>query len=140
MIQNIKPYFTGKMAALGFTEWEDGFADDNIPATLLDKSFHQLMTLASGTAINQESFEIRVSQQVKVFLKGFRDPAQAIAEGLVSAQSIIASSLKVKDYKAAGITGLFFDSFTVDPLAEFQNDNVIVITLNFEVLTFNCID
>ena len=138
-IAQIKPYFSSKLTALGYEEWPDGFGEDNIPSTILDLSFHQRFIRASGGPVNQESFEMLVNHQIKFYLKGFNDPASAIDQGLVQSQSIIAEILNLSDYTTAGIKGLFFDSFTVEPLDEVQNDNIIVATLNFNILVFNCI-
>jgi hypothetical protein len=135
----VKPYFSSKLVAAGYEEWPDGFGDDNIPSTFLDRSFHQRFISADSRGINQESFEMVLNHQVKIFIKGFGSPATAIDEGLVSCQNIVASILNFKDYTDAGIKGLFFDSFTVDPLDEVQNDNIIVGTLNFSVRVFSCI-
>jgi predicted acylesterase/phospholipase RssA len=135
----IKPYFASKLIALGYEEWPDGFGDDNIPSTLLDRSFHQRFLSCDSRSINQESFEMVVNHQMKVFFKGFNTPANAIDEGLVRCQTIVASVLNFADYTDAGIKGLFFDSFTVDPFDEVQNDNIIVGTLNFSVRVFTCI-
>ena len=138
-ITSIKPYFSSKLVTLGFEEWPDGFGDDNIPSTLVDRTFHQRFINASGTKVNQESFEMLVTHQIKVFFKGFRDPAAAIDQGLLESQSLIAELLNLADYSTAGIKGLFFANFTVEPFDDVQNDNLIVATLTFDVLVFNCI-
>lgn len=135
----IKPYFSSKLSALGYEEWGDGFGDDNIPSTLLDQSFHQRTLSAQSAGINQESFEMDVSHQVKVFFKGFNDPAKAIDEGLVACESLIASILNLKDYTDAGIYGVFFNSFSIDPYDDAKNDNIVVATLNFSIIVYVCI-
>lgn len=138
-ISSIKPYFSSRFSSFGYTEWTDGFGEDNIPSTIIDKCFFQKFRGASGRGISQESFEMSASFEVKFFLKGFSDPYSAIDLGLVEAESIIAKVLNLKDYKDAGITGLFFDSFSVDPYELKENDNIVVVTLNFNILVFNCI-
>lgn len=138
-IAAIKPYFSSKLVALGFEEWPDGFGDDNIPSTMLDKAFHQRFLSADSRSINQESFEMVVRHEVKVFIKGFNSPSTAIDEGLVLGQTIVASCLNLADYLDAGIKALFFDGFTVDPYDDINNDNIVVLTLSFSVRVYNCI-
>ena len=138
-ISFIKPYFSSKLIAAGYEEWPDGFGEDNIPSTVLDKSFHQRFISADSRAINQESFEMVVRHEIKVFIKGFNNPASAIDEGLVAGQTIVADCLNLADYLAAGVKALFFDGFTVDPYDAIENDNIIVLTLTFSVRVYNCI-
>lgn len=135
----IKPYFSSKLKAQGYEEWTDGFGDDNIPSTIIDRSFHQRFVSAEGVTTSQETFEMRVSQTVKVFFKGFNSPAIAIDEAIVASQGLIVSILQIADYKTAGISGLFFDSFTVEPFDAIENDNLIVAELNFSVIVYNCL-
>lgn len=85
----IRPYFRAQVSSLGFEEWPDGYGDDNIPATILDRSFHQRLVSVSGTGVNQETIEYLATHSVKVLFKGFNDPASAIDQGIMDAQSII---------------------------------------------------
>lgn len=135
----IKPYFSSKLTAQGFQEWPDGFGEDNIPSTLLDKAFHQKFISADSRSINQESYEMVVRHEIKVYINGFNSPATAIDEGLVSAEAIIADCLNLADYLAAGIKALFFDGYTIDPYDAIENDNIVVLTLTFSVRVYSCI-
>lgn len=138
-VVSIKPYLSSKLSTLGYTEWTDGFGEDNIPSTIIDRSFHQRFISADGVSVNQESFEMNIIHQIKIYYKGFNNPAEAIDQSLSESQSIIASCLNFKDYTDAGLTGLFLDGFTVEPFDETLNDNLVVATLNFSVRIFNCI-
>lgn len=138
-LASIKPYFSSKLSGFGYTEWNDGFGEDNIPSNLIDKAFHQRVLSINAASINQESYEMLVNHQIKIFFKGFNDPALAIDESLVASQSIISSCLKLSDYTQAGIKGLFFDQMSIDPYDDQANDNVVVATLQFSVRVFNCI-
>lgn len=135
----IRPYFRAQVSSLGFEEWPDGYGDDNIPATILDRSFHQRVISVDGRAVNQETIEYMTTHSVKVFFKGFNDPSSAIDQGILDAQSIIVKCMKLSDYTTAGLKGIFFDSMTVDPYDETANDNIIVATIIFNIRVFNCL-
>lgn len=135
----IKPYITGKLAGLGYTEWQDAFGEDNLPSTLIDKSFHYKTASVSGTSFNQETIEYNVVVEVKIYFKGFNSTGSALDQSLADCEVVIADVQNVADVATAQIKGLFFDSMTLDPLDEALNDNIIVATLIFNARVFNCI-
>ena len=135
----VKPYFSTKCTTAGFEEWLDGFGDDNIPSTLLDRAFHQRVISVDGRGINQETIEFVVTHEVKVFFKGFDDPMSAIDQSLVDCQSLIVSIINIADVADANIKGVFFESMSIDPFDNAVNDNIIIATLRFSVRVYNCL-
>ena len=138
-ITAIKPYLSSKLKEFGLTEWEDGFGDDNIPSTILDRSFHQRFISASGVSTSQETFEMLIIHSVKIYFKGFNSPAMAIDEALLACQTIIADLLNYSDFMSAGLKGLSLDSFTVEPMDATVNDNIVMAEIVFNIRVFNCI-
>ena len=88
---DLRPYFQARLAAVDpdFREWEDGFNVDNIPSTILDKSWHLRFDPFSyvGTAHTCLSFDCGLT--MSVFFKGYRNPQEAIDSALFFADAII---------------------------------------------------
>lgn len=135
----IKPYVVSKLSGLGYTEWSDAFGEDNLPSTLIDKSFHYRVVSLDGRGINQETIEFNLLFEIKLYFKGFNDPGSALDLSLADSQTIISELLNIADLDTAQIKGLFFDSMTLDPLDDALNDNIIVASIRFNAKVFSCI-
>jgi hypothetical protein len=73
----LRAFFRTRLDGLGYTEWTDGFNIENIPSTVLDMSYHLAVgDIRSGPA-NQLLHVFDYPLTVSIFLKGFRDPAEA---------------------------------------------------------------
>ena len=118
------------MVALGFKEWKDGFNTDNIPSTIADKSFHLDTRAGVGIKLNQNDQEVNFDVNVKLFRKGFRDPASAIDQVLSDCQSIIVESCKASNRLTGNLKNVVFSGATIDPIAD-SNDNFVVLTMTF---------
>lgn len=134
---SVIPYFREVMTSLNHKEWKDAFSDDNIPSTIVDRSYHLL--LGSGSAIkqNQEVIEINQPVSLKLYVKGYRDTADGRDRAITFMESIIKKALET-DRRAAGtyasgIKNVLLLSSDLDEL-DVSNDNIIRVTLNF-----NCI-
>jgi hypothetical protein len=133
---SVRAQFRQAVAALGFTEHDDGFNFNNIPSTLLDGSFHvELGVITTGPA-NQAHHTLRYPVTVRVFFKGYRDPNDQIDQALDQAQTILESVLSfdqrlAQDLNRKDIRPL---SVSVNPLAN-SNDNAMILELEFEVYT-----
>lgn len=138
-ISLIRPYFSAQVSLSGFDEWTDGFGEDNTPATILDRSFHQRLINVDGRGINQETIEYVVTNRVKLYFKGFGDPAAGIDNAILDSQAVIVKCLNIADYTATGLKGVFFDSMTIEPYDEAGNDNIVVATITFSIRVFNCL-
>lgn len=135
----VKPFITSKLTALGFNEWTDAFGEDNLPSTLIDKSFHYRLVSLDATSFNQETVEYNLVCEVKIYFKGFADTGLALDQSLVECENVIADLQNIEDQATSQIKGLFFDSMSLDPFDDALNDNIIVATLRFSVRVFRCI-
>ena len=136
----IKPYFRLKMTGLGYQEWADAFPDDNIPASLLDKSYH--LTFGSCTEDQTNPQDVEVTQEVNlaVHYKGFRDPATAVDLAMVEVEKIIQALCSLVAAQDFGLKQIRFQSFTVEAMETETQDNVVKVNFVFESLTFICLD
>ena len=128
----IKPYFRTILDAQALSEWTDGFAFENIPETILDGAYHFTFGEISGDTLNHNAQESSVPITIRVFKKGYRDPATAIDEGIVLAQTIVTESMKTTKRVAQSFLTIIFDSVSVLPIAD-ANDNAVLLELNFTI-------
>lgn len=138
-ISLIKPYFTQQLNALGLTEWTDAFGEDNLPSTVVDRSYHQRVVNVSGTSINQETLEYLVNHELKIYFKSFNDTDLGVDNALIESESVIVKCCNLPDYSTAGLKGVFLDSMDVSPFDNEVNDNLMVATIQFSVRIFKCL-
>lgn len=132
-ITQVRPYFRSVCTGLGLREWRDGFNFENIPRTLLDRSFH--IETNSGSrrgAYSQQSQEIEQDCSVRVFLKGFRNPADAIDRAMALYEEILESALS-EDRLGCDIKNVFLNTMQILPLDP-TNDNSVILEVTFTCL------
>lgn len=130
---NVRPYFQGLAESAGFSEWPDGFAFDNIPSNLLDRSYHTTLGPLTGVRQNQTDQETNVDVDVRVFFKGYNNPAEAIDTAISEMESFVKSCVNpATRTETAGLLNVVFNELTLDPF-DASNDNAIVATAGFTV-------
>lgn len=134
--QDLRPYFKGRIAAADsdFTEWTDPFPEDNIPASLMNKSYH----------INYGDFLLDPNPQngafvysgvvtINFYFKAYDDPQGAIDSIWRKAETIIQECCRhAQRLSQSNIKGLLAQNVSLSPLGS-TNDDVIRLTV-----VFNC--
>lgn len=132
-----RSYFRSRLNSLGYKEWTDGFNVENIPKSLLDGSYHISSGSVSPTPSNHQVHEFVSDVLIRVYLKGYRDPAQAIDKAFEKAELVLGAVLLpsmrlaqdcIKDIEPGVID--------VEALSA-SNDNSVILNMNFSVKTFN---
>lgn len=132
--KTIRPYFQERMSAVDkeFKEWEDAFNIDNIPATILDKSWHlrfQPFSYNTGGAHTCLSFECPIT--LSVFVKGYRNPVEAVDMALIFADAILKECTKpVQRLNQPKIKNVLPNNVSVRELSD-SNDNAAVLEIQF---------
>lgn len=141
-LQAIRPYITERLSTLGYVEHIDPFNDENIPSTLLDNGFHQLILDISGADRTQVSQGMEVAVQVKCFFKGFRDPNEALTQSIINAESIISEVTLFGNYSTYSppITSVSLDSVVFEPYSEESNDNIVQAVFVFRFVVYTCVE
>lgn len=131
-----KAYFRTQANAIGLKEWKDGFANDNIPSNLFNKAYHLEVGPAVGVSLNQNDQLINMQIVVKIFVKGFRDPASGIDTAISLTEDLIIEALDpaTRLTQTTGIKQVTFESVSYEPPLG-DNDNLIVASVQFRVLT-----
>lgn len=136
-LELVRPYFRTRLNALSYTEWADGFGIDNIPDTILDRSYH----IQHGNIVQRSrggsDIVYVVPITINVFYKGFRDVSTAIDQGMAGAEAIVNACVKQANYTNP-IKIVEFGGFTVEPLDE-SNDNTVKAVINFNAVVPVCL-
>ncbi len=127
-------YFRSVMNNLGFKEWPDAFADDNIPATLIDRQYHLQLSDAANLKQNQDIIDFSCPIAVKFFIKGFRTTAEGRDKATAYFDNVLKASLlaSTRCTQTNGIKNVIFDGGNIATIGD--NDNLVKVTMNF-----NCI-
>lgn len=136
-LADIRPYFRTRLKAQSLKEWTDGFNRENIPSTVIDRSFHILTNSISAVKQNQQGNDIEVGVVVSILLKGYRDPASAIDEALALAGVVIADITDPTLKLNQSFKNILFTTSSIDPFDE-SNDNLVLLTLEFTVIDILC--
>lgn len=131
----LRAFYSAKLTALNLREWTDGFSRANIPSNILDNSFHiEIGQISSGPA-NNLIHEFKAPVIIRVFFKGYRNPAEAMDNALATGNSILNALLKssvrfggtdnLKDIRPVSVNPI--------PLSD-SNDNSLILELAFETI------
>jgi hypothetical protein len=130
-----RAYFRARANGLSLTEWTDGFSYDNIPSTVMHKSYHLECGTASNVSRNQSAQEIAFPVTARIFFKGYKQPAEAIDSVILLSENLIKSCCKVANSltQTSGIKNVTFESFRPLPYGP-SNDNLVIGEVNFRVV------
>mgnify|MGYP000869372330 CR=1 FL=1 len=141
-LQAVRPYISSRLTGLGYTEHVDPFNDENIPSSLINGAFHQLMLPISGVDRNNVSQGLDVPVQIKVLMSGYRSPEDALTQSIKDAEEIISDVTLLANYNqySPPITGVFLDSLEFQPYSVESNDNVIQAVFVFRLKVYTCVE
>lgn len=137
----IRPFFRGRMKALGFTEWTDAFNTANIPATFLEKkAFH--VGMPSGARQDQydmTSQDLIQDVVIRCFFPGHRQATEngKCLDDAYEALDRIIDDIQMKRGQVPQIKNIFTNNWRVDQLDQ-SNDTVAVLEITFSCLMISC--
>lgn len=126
----VRPYFRTRLDGLGYKEWTDGFDYQNVPETILDRSYHLTVGAMSLNTSSHTVNDINYPILLRVYLKGFRDPASAIDDAVEQGEAIICDVTDANNAHGQGIKDVQFVSFEPVP-KDVTNDNIVLLELSF---------
>ncbi len=135
----VRSFFRTQMNGLKFKEWTDGFNFENIPSTTLHNAYHISSDSGQRRGIynaSDQSFEVNVT--IRVFKKGYRNPAQAIDDCMSSIDAITTDILDSGTRLGEVIKNIYLDQYQILPLAN-SNDNSAILELTFVCLIIICV-
>jgi hypothetical protein len=126
-----RKYFVDQFKTSGYQEHNDPFDIDNIPSTILHKSF-QIATgsfVARGPA-NQRTFLMDCPVVVKIFLKGYLTPSLAIDNGMDAAEALVLELMRAENRIGHPVKNVILNRITPEAFAV-TNNSIAVITMEF---------
>jgi hypothetical protein len=140
-LTTVKSYFkTRCLAVPGFREHKDAFNWRNIASSGLNKAFHITIGQTTARKIHQPNcIESETDVAVRLFFKGYRDPAAGIDTAIQESELLIKSCAAVAQSHGTSIKNVTFNSMQVEPFDE-SNDNSIISTLNFTALVLTDVE
>lgn len=138
-LELVRPYFRSRINALEFKEWKDGFASNNIPQTIIDRSYHLRHGTVSKRLSSSTDIVYVIPITVNAFFKGYKDVSSGIDRAMAGAEAIINDCVYIPNY-VNPIKIVEFVGFTVEPYDEIKNDNIIRAVIDFNVIAPVCID
>lgn len=133
----VRTYFRARMNERTYVEHTDGFNINNIPSTLLHKSYNLLSGPVRPIKQNQEVIEVNSEITVRFFLKGYRKPAEAIDLAIAEEEAIIKSSLNIVNKTLGSLKNVVLISSDRTQLDE-TNDNSVVVNMIFSTMVMLC--
>lgn len=135
-LASIKPYFRARMNALGFTkEHPEAFDAEEVPSTIIDKTFHILNGPSTFVSNNQNHLVMTVDVGMQIFFKGYRDEEQGRLRAESALESILRETLTATNrvtQASDGIKDVKLTSAEIIPMDESQ-DNISLLQMEFSV-------
>lgn len=133
----VRTYFRARLNENGFKEHLDGFAFNNIPSTLLDKSYHISTPSVSTIKQNQDIIDLNSTVEVRFFIKGYRKPSVAIDTAILAEETLLKSILSARNRTLGALKNVVFTGSTREPLGD-TNDNSVLVTMSFDAVVMIC--
>jgi hypothetical protein len=131
-LSQLKSYFRTRVESIGtYKEHKDAFNWQNISEMGLNKAYHIQLQEASRASLSHPTLvEVNAPVTVRLFFKGYRDPAAGVDTAVVEADKLIKAACKASNRLGTTLKNVTFNSMSIEPLDE-TNDNSILTTLNF---------
>ncbi len=129
-LSDVRSYYRSKLDSLNYSEWTDGFNFENIPQSILDRSYHLEIGVITSGASSQTVFTFSYPITVRIFLKGFVDPSGAIDDAILQSETVLASVLDAQARYSENIKSIDPLSISILQLAD-SNDNDLILEMEF---------
>lgn len=131
MISAALGYARSRLVVLGYTEWDDGFNSENIPRTLLDRSFHLTLGDCSNRKNSHDNLEIDCPVSVELYRAQNRKPKDLIDTGVGIADTVMADILNAANRLTYGngLMNVTFQTMRVIKSSD-SNDNSLRVQID----------
>ena len=134
-----RPYFRGILDGLDYIEWRDALNFDNIPHTIIDRSYHiESISIAAGAA-NQLVYTYTYNVNIRLFRKAYNDTVGTFEELEADVLSLSEQVLKASNRLSTtnGLLDVIPGSITFSPI-DTSNDNLQVAIVGFTTTAKQC--
>jgi len=131
----VRPYIRTRMNGLNYEEHKDGFDYENIPSTLLHKSYHIESSSISATSTGNGAIDCDVYVILRVFISGYKYPADGIDSALSRAEVILQDLIAPENRSPTCVQNILMDNINILPLSDSNNNAIILeVSLTANVL------
>jgi hypothetical protein len=136
--KDVRQYFRTRLDAIGgYAEWTDGFDFNNIPSSIIDKSYHIEMPRISSGPANSVVHRYSCQVTLRVFFAASLDVSSVIDYALDSADEILSDCLDINNRLGTTIKDVRPVEVATIPLSV-SNNNGVGLEISFECLIINC--
>ena len=136
-LSSVRPLFRTQLEGLGYEEHRDAFNFDNIGDSIINDSFHLETTSISSLPANQIAHDFAYNITLRVFKRGYNDPATLLDEIDQVAQDIYGALLDPAIRLGTDIKDIVPDGYQPLPYAP-SNDNTMILEMNFTAKLLVC--
>lgn len=124
-LASLIPYVRSKMNTLGYSEHRDEFDLENIPSTVIDKTYSiQVESLSVGNKSHVD-YEWSFPLSLYVFYKGYNNPSDAMDGAIGEAERIMTELFEIEDrFSVEGIRKIEANGLSFSPMSQ-DNDTII---------------
>lgn len=128
------PYVRSKLDLMGYMEHVDEYDDDNIAATIIDRSYKITPGSLSSSRSNHSDFEWTFPVTVDLWFRGFNKPSDALDYAIERVESFLDNTLDLGDrFNVAGLREIYSTSIDFKPLSE-SNDCIIQASIGLTAI------
>lgn len=133
-LNKVRPFFRAvlKRAPLKLVESFDAFDDDNIPSGILDKTFMMIKGRTTSGSSNHQIHNFIYPLQVKVFIKGFNKPVEAVDRSDTLALAIYDELLKPSIRLGEDLKDIIPVGYDVKSLSD-NDENDLILEMDFNI-------
>ena len=136
-LSGVRQYFVNRMKVAGYVEHFDPFDADNVPNTILHKTFFINVGSFEGVKLNQRDQEMRCPIAVRIFLKGYQNVAAAIDAGLEESEKLCQDILKASNRLGNPVKNVTLNRIVPEAFSV-TNSSIVIVTMEFtSFVTFN---
>ena len=119
------PYLRTQLDALGYTEHSDEFDQDNIAATVIDKTYMITPRGLTSSRSSHTSYEWTFPVNITLWFRGYRTPSDAVDGALESVESVLDNVLDIGSrYSQTGMSDIYPTAIDFEPIDK-SNDCII---------------
>lgn len=133
ILSQVRTTIRDEIIELGYEEWT-GFSAENVPETILDKTFHVSVSGGSGSPLNMHVLKLPNDVALTLWRKGFNNPVEAQDAGLETIQEVLCDLLNPAVRTTPSYRRIDLSSYTLEPIAG-DNDSICKIVINLTVET-----
>lgn len=131
-LSDVRTTLRDRVISLQYEELASAFDTNNLPETVVDKTFHIGVLGGKAKPISMDDLILDNDVEIVVWRRGFREAASAIDAALMAICEIASSLLAVDFRTKPAYRNIQMEGYKLEPIAD-DNDNTVKATMTFTV-------